>query len=333
VIPHGVALIGYFALRRAVLGQFFGDYGWVIERGDRIRLMLTAPWIVIRSAAGSNVVADVLFFALVFGAIVVLLRKPILIVALIVTLAPVLPVLNDFHGRYAIAFSLALSIAFAAALNHIDNRRIALALMCAGAILAIVINRQAWGPEFRERQQRSDEARFFFDMPPNGFLRSPATAAPTMNELNWIKTVYLKKPGGASAFYDDYFLCTNDLSGKRVWQYDAKQRAEIEITGDIAQITRRHCDSIRTNAPLRIEFSYDKRALHWDLGPYRDGKYSALLANGLQAGEVGAHAGLYMPGATGFSLRIRYQSPEGWTTYSPELVLDLVHQPRMTYVR
>src|ERR1041385_9514159 len=65
VIPHGIALIAYFALRRAVLGQFFGDYGWVVERGDRIRLLLTAPWIVIRSTAGPNVIVDVLFFALV----------------------------------------------------------------------------------------------------------------------------------------------------------------------------------------------------------------------------------------------------------------------------
>jgi hypothetical protein len=335
--PHALALLLYFAWRHAVLGTFLGAYSWVIEPDEWPRLIGLLPWKVARASLGPNVILNLLLVALIVMAVAAAIRTrhalALLLVAAMVTLAPVLPVSKELHRRYALGPWLAVSIAFAIAIHLLGKRRLAMVLLCTVPALAIVVNRQQWGREFGLRMRMSDEARFYFEMPEGGLLRNPATAAPTMRELSWLKTEVLHQTAGGTAFYDDYFLCVNDATGKRVWQYEPEKRAVVEITSRIAGIAKRHCSSIRNDVPLSATFWYARSALRWDLGPYREGRYSALLANGLQAGEIQPRDGLYLPGATGVAVRVRYESPDGWTTYSPELALDFVRQPRMNWSR
>jgi hypothetical protein len=35
----------------------------------------------------------------------------------------------------------------------------------------------------------------------------------------------------------------------------------------------------------------------------------------------------------GLTLRVRYESPDGWVTYSPELALDFARQPDLVWHR
>ncbi|HEX7679530.1 MAG TPA: hypothetical protein VF713_15465, partial [Thermoanaerobaculia bacterium] len=71
-----------------------------------------------------------------------------------------------------------------------------------------------------------------------------------------------------------------------------------------------------------------------DLGPYAGGRYSAILGNGIQAFEIPRRDALNLErGIPGLGLRIRYDSPAGWTTYSPELTLDFVHHPDLEWHR
>jgi hypothetical protein len=58
-----------------------------------------------------------------------------------------------------------------------------------------------------------------------------------------------------------------------------------------------------------------------------------LIANGVQAFDVPREDGFRLPDIPGISLRIRYDSPQGWVTYSPELALDFVRQPRLNWSR
>ena len=154
-----------------------------------------------------------------------------------------------------------------------------------------------------------------------------------MRELNWLKTVYLHKPGGAMCFYDDFFLCVHDTRGKRVWQYEDKTRKVAEITPSLAWIAQRHCNSIRFDAPLSIRFHFEKPALFWDFGPYTEGRYTALLADGAEAFVLARHDALNLPEATGYAVRIRYDSPQGWATYSPQLNLDFARSQDVTWRR
>jgi len=187
-----------------------------------------------------------------------------------------------------------------------------------------------WDPPW-DASRMSDEARVFFnDMPSESLLRRPLAPPATMGEVKWLKTIHFGRPAG-DWFYDDIFLCGGGAGGKRVFEFE--ETMIVEITPRVASVAANFCRAIRTNAPLAATFHYRKPALYWDLGPYPDGKYTAVLGNGLQAFEIPRRDALNLGAATGIGMRIRYDSPVGWTTYSPELTLDFVRHPDLSWRR
>ena len=67
-------------------------------------------------------------------------------------------------------------------------------------------------------------------------------------------------------------------------------------------------------------------AVFWHLGPYADGQYRFLIADGVQAFDVPRDDGFHLPGVDAFPLRVGYRSPEGWVTYSPAMTVDVRRQ-------
>lgn len=336
-LKHLVALGVYLIWRRAVIGAFLGAYSWVIEPGEWPRLLALLPWKVIQAAAGKGLILGLILIAIMAIVIALALRDRravvLLLVALAVAFGPILPVAKDIHPRYAVMPWMAWSFAFAAAVAMIRDGRVRTALLVIVPLLAIVVNRQEWGREIGIRQRMSAESRFFFEaMPPNGLLRLPATPPPNMREWNLIKT-RLGKPAGATCFYDDYFLCANDVAGRPVWEYDDAARTLVDVTAKIPAIAKSHCSAIRAEAPLSVRFDIRQQELHWEFGPYAEGKYSALLADGLEAWDMPRRSALNLPGVATLSVRVRYESPQGWTTYSPPIGLDFVKQADASWQR
>ena len=334
-IGHGTALVVYLIWRRAVIGTFFGSYGWVIESAEWPGLVVSLPERVIRGAAGAGLPVGIVLIAIMAVGILATIRRKsaILIIAAVVAFAPLLPLAKEVNRRYVVVPWLPWSVAFAAAVSTLRDRRQRAALLIVVPFIAVVANREEWADVFRTRERMSAEARFFLDMPSNGFLRLPAAPSSTMRELNWLKTVYLHRPAGALCFYDDFFLCVHDARGKRMWEYDGRARGVVEITPRVAQIAQRHCNAIRFAAPLSIRFHFEKPALYWDFGPYTEGRYAVLLADGAEAFVLARHDALNVPGASGWVVRIRYDSPQGWTTYSANLPLDFVRRSDFAWRR
>ena len=333
---HAFALIVYLLWRRMVIGTALGAYSWVIDRNELPAVLLHLPWKLLRAAAGRNLPLGLLLIAAMGIVIATALRRRnriyLMLAALAAAIGPILLVAKDIHPRYTVALWLVWAFAFAAAAGALANGRLRVALLIVIPLLAIVVNRQEWGREFTIRQQMSDEARFFFDIEPGGMLRRPATPPPVMREWYGIKAK-LGKPAGAICFYDDYYLCANDVTGRRVWEYDTSKRMLVEISPDIPRIAQQHCSSIRTTAPLSATFDINGDELHWDLGPYDQGRYSALLGEGLEAWELPRRSALNLHGAFQLALRVRYDSPEGWTTYSPVFALDFAKQTDVAWRR
>jgi hypothetical protein len=253
-----------------------------------------------------------------------------LIAAIVVAGAPLIPLAKEVNRRYVAVPWLAWSIAFAAATTRRDNR-VAAALLVAVPLLAIAANRAEWRKEFPLRRRMADEARFYFyDMPPDALLRNALIPPASLGEVQWLKTVHFGRPAGGW-FYDDIFLCSGGAGSKRVFEFEGHQI--VEITPRIGAIAKQFCGSIRNDAPLSAAFHFRNPALYWSLGPYADGKYSAVIANGVQAFGIPRRDALKLPGMPGISLRIRYDSPAGWTTYSPEIAIDFVRKPDVTWHR
>lgn len=323
---HGVAVVVYFVTRYAVLGTFLGAYGWVVERGEWPRLLARFPLEVAKAAAGAT--------PILAGAMLVLMALPLLYamrkrrtalfvaVAAVVVLAPILPVAKEMNRRYVVVPWLGWTIAAVAAAAAIPDRRVRLAFLAAFPLLTIAVNRREWAHEYAVRARMSEEARAFVALPPTSLLRRPATPSGAMHELAWLRSAHLGRPAGASWFYDDFFLCANDVSARRIFEFDDARRQVVDVTGAIAGIRARHCSSIH-NLPLSVAFRYRRPALHWEFGPHVTGEYKALIADGFEAFPLRRRDALNVPGIETLPIRIRYDSPEGQTTYSPQFVLDL----------
>lgn len=335
--PHAIALVVYLVWRRAVIGTILGGYGWAIDRDEWPAMFLSLPQKIVLASAGANVTLGLVLIAIMLVGILFIGKRGALIfvVALALATGPILPVSKEMQRRYALMPWLCWSVAFIGGVRRAGRAHHSAAIAILGVVplLMIVVNRQEWGHEFGRTQRMSDEARFFFDMPPGSLLRRPTVPPAAMGELNWLKTAHLRKPSGAAWFYDDYFLCTANVAGKRAWEYVPERRMMVEITPDLTKLGERHCTSIRNDAPLSAKFEYRDSALFWEFGPYTDGKYRVLLANGVQAFDVPREDGFRLPDMPGISLRIRYDSPQGWTTYSPEIALDFVKKPRFEWKR
>jgi hypothetical protein len=334
VIGHGIAAIVYFLWRYAVLGTFLGAYGWKIDVAEWPRLLALLPWRVVQGAAGTGAAIGLTLVTLMTVTIIAGVRNRrtlgLLLAAILVVGVPMLPLAKEVNRRYVVVPWLAWSIAFAAATTR-RNNRLAAALLIAAPLLAVAANRREWGHEFPLRRRMSDEARFFFyDMPPDALLRRPLTPPAAMGEVKWLKMVKFSKPAG-DWFYDDIFLCNGSAGGKRVYEYE--RHGIVEITPRVTGIAAHFCSALR-DAPLSATFHYRNPALYWDLGPYTDGRYTAILGNGVQAFEIPRRDALNLErGIPGLGLRIRYDSPSGWTTYSPQLTLDFVHHPDLAWHR
>lgn len=314
-VPHALALIVYFLWRYAVIDTLLGGYGWAIGRDEWPRLILSLPMKIVLACAGANVWIGFALIGITAIGVSLTLRGRrgvlLFVVAMALAVGPILPVSKEMQRRYALMPWLAWSIAFVGGADRLRRGRTA--LLVTASVVAIVANRQEWTQEFGRTQRMSDEARFFFHMPPDGLLRTPIVPPAAMGELAWLQT-YAGRPTGASWFFDDYFLCTGGANGRRVWEYSAPAR-------EVREITPPPCPSYRRDMPLTWQFRYRDGSLFWTFGPHTTGRYRVLLANGLQAFDVPRQDAFRLPDIPGLTVRIRYDSPEGWTTYSPEIAL------------
>jgi hypothetical protein len=179
----------------------------------------------------------------------------------------------------------------------------------------------------------SDEARVYADVGGKAILRNPLIPPGTMPYLRWLKEGPLGREPGALWFYDDLYLCGTPIEGRQVLEYEPGRREMVDITARIPAMARRHCSSIREAVPLRAEFRHRGQTLSWRLGPYDEGRYTIVLGRGEHAFTVPAEASFRLGDSTAIDLRVRYDSPAGWVTYSPEIHLDFARQPDLTWHR
>ncbi|HEX5720557.1 MAG TPA: hypothetical protein VF179_30660 [Thermoanaerobaculia bacterium] len=341
-VPHAAAFVLYLAYRFYMLGTMTGGYGWLVDPIDLPRLALLLPVKIGAQLLGRPSAASwAMLIALLAGLVIVLLkgRAAALLVgtSILLALLPILPVSTEMVPRYALPAWMVLVLAFPFAVRDLVKRGGAVRLAglglaviaAAGVLLAHLDTREA---TFARVERMSAENRAFLAMGPGDFLRTPLSPPATMGELAWLKTDLLKKRPGAGWFYDDLFVCVNSEL-VRVWTWDSDQRRVGDMTATLPRLRRRHCRTIREQAPLTVEMHAAGRTLHWTLGPYREGTWSFVLGDGLQAFPMPANGGFQLRQAGALSLRVKYRSPEGWTTYSPELKMDFTRTPSFRWAR
>lgn len=331
--PHVAAFVFYLCYRLYMLGTFAGGYGWLVEPFDLPRLALALPAKIGKELLGHPSAASwAMLAALLIGLVLVAWRRPLLVgLSALMALLPILPVSTEMVPRYAFPAWLLISLAFPFAVRPLARPvRIGLILIAvAGSLFAHLDAREK---TFAKLERMSAEHLIFLDLKPGETLRGPLGPPATMGELVWFKAERLKRGPAAAWFYDDYYLCVRPDLG-RLWNWDAAQRKVVEITASMPDLRRRYCDAIRKQAPLTAEMHAAGRTLHWTLGPYSNGRYFIVLGDGIHSVEVPPVGGFQLKRVGTMTLRLKYESPEGWITYSPELAMDFTRAPSFRWAR
>ena len=255
-------------------------------------------------------------------------------VAILLSLLPILPVSTEMVPRYALPAWMVLVLAFPFATDALmrRSRLIGMGLVLIALAGTVVAHLDAREATFSKLERMSAENRAFLDMGPGDYLRHPLGPPASMGELEWIKTKILNQRPGAGWFYDDLYVCLHqDLD--RVWTWEPARSQVEEITASLPALRRRHCSAIRERAPLSVDMRAAGRTLHWTLGPYREGRYTFVLGDGVQAFNMPAVGAFQVRQPGAMSLRVKYRSPEGWITYSPELMMDFSRKPGFRWRR
>jgi len=336
LVFHSVALAAYFVWRYQVIGTIFGGYGWAITPADLPRLLALLPWKLVLAFAGAGVgVGLVAVGLLLVGAgRAVRTRQALLFggLTLLFAIAPIVPVSKEMQPWHTILPWLWLCVVFALGASALRPNSRAL-LVSAAVAAAIVANRQEWTREFARAMRMSTEARAYMTLDSASVLRRPAIPPSSMPELRWLKEEHLQRAKGAGWFYDDLYLCGAAAQGKRIYEYLPARRQVTEVTARIPDLARAYCSSIRESAPMRVEFHHRKETLSWRFGPHRDGRWSVVVGGGLMSYDVRPEDAFRLGGVPGLALRVRYEAPEGWVTYSPEIALDFAKQPDLVWHR
>ena len=327
-VPHAAALLAYVAIRVYFLGTP-QPYGFEVKPGDWPGLILALPSKVVAEMRGVPSPASwALLIVLLCGLLVVAVQSwgnALRVGAgLAFALAPVLPVSTQMEPRYAVAAWLvaAMTLPFAwQALAARSGRNRSLAAALAVAVCALVANRIDWKDRLADSQRRSAESLAFLSMGSGELLRGPLGVPGELGELRWYKEEVQGLPRGAGWFLDDLYLCLHPESS-RVRAWDEATRHVIDLAPRLPSIRRTFCSAIHGAAPLAVEIRGEGTGVSWSLGPYAAGRYRFVLGDGATAVDMPRTGGFLLRQLAPFSLRVKYESPDGWVTYSPALSVD-----------
>jgi hypothetical protein len=334
-IPHGITLILYFLWRKAMIGVFLGGYGWATTRETLLPLLRSLPRQWATSIAPPQTWIAVLLALVLLVPIALRLRSRRFAFALVLALAaailPVLPVSREMQPRYVFASWVTLVVFSVVAVQAWSPRM--RALFCAIAVAVVGIAQRAeWRDVYPTAERMSAEARFVLTAPPGATLRLPRTPPAAMGELQFLRAAEGSAPG-LQWFYDDLYLCAGRHRGRQLYEYSAARHAMVDVTRNAEGIARRYCATVRDDVPLQADFEFENGTLHWTFGPYQRGTWHVVFGEGVQAFTVPRRDAYILGDMPGIALRVRYDAPEGWVTYSPEIALDFVKEPRKWWSR
>lgn len=349
-VPHAGVLALYFAYRFHLLSTLVGGYGWAVERGDWARLALALPGKMAREMVGGGGAWGWVLLALCLLAAAFAARSPGAaarwLAAFALTLLPVLPVSTEMKPRLAAAPWALLAAAAACGGAQLSGwwrepglRRSAarplrlgrLACIGLGLGLGLLAWRGSWSATWAAAERTSSENRAFLRLGRGDLLLHPLGYPSAMAELRIFRAEARGGSPSAAWAYDEIDLCP--APGRfRVWEYDERADRVVDRSAEVPAICASWRRRLRAEAPLSATFRSSPPLLTWSLGPYGQGRYALVFDEGAGLLVVAPQGGYQSPPAR-FDFRVRYESPDGWITYSPLLVADFQRRPVLAWSR
>ena len=321
-----VALL-YVPWRYYMLGSFLGGMGLPVDYGKA----LTLPYSMWEYLFGPfRLPAVCVFTFLLIRGLGRKLWNPVLavfgIIALFAPLVPIASLVSDVDRFYVgiwWAVCLVIMIGLAEFSRHSRTTfRVALVLFAVFSTGAFIKNRQTqqrWSSVHREFDV---QGRFLWSIDPQNVVILSSSVARNywyVEDLFWLKKYVSKTALPPQICIDEIEIESALQTKKPIWQYRSGEglmkRSEEEAQLKISEWKKR-----LTPRPLSIFLRYDPRLrlMEWQAGPYEQGRYLFLTSTG-GLWELPRSGRLHSSSLNDFDLYLRYDSPEGWVTYSDKL--------------
>ena len=326
--PFFMTLVIYALWRRYMLGKWIGGYGPSLEWSTVSPMISKIPSFIF----GNSTLG--MACALLTAVLVIFLawRRPssrlLILGAALVLLGPILPVINISDPQRLLFFSCwALNIAIVFGMEVFSGSSVGRRLLAISVLLVLGFSIASQGWKVRPNLKNAADGfaahgRFIMEADENEVL------LPSISFGNWYATglLWLRKNALGErppiVVFDEIDIARLDIVSLRFFRYDNSSRRMKDVTGQIPRAYEEWEGKLREK-PVSITLDYTEGMLSWELGPYRKGEYSIITY-----GEFGSKLRIPYSGVQrvempdGMLFRVRYDSPEGWSTYSPLLDFD-----------
>lgn len=330
----------YAIWRFHMLDVFLGFYGSTggkapaINAANAAALFLKQGLIML---LGPKVSKEYIFALFFLSPVVVFMVQKVrtalfIVLACVLAFLPILPVMSESsEPRYFLLTWSMISILLAFVFNFLWNSRsayriIGILLMASVSIFVLLYNREVWAQQLTISKQLSAEGNFIL-LKGTGkdLLRRQLREPIDFSGLNWLRSHYYQSGEGASGFSDDIYLCENPIVGKTIWSYSVASEDVVDITSSAVSTKEDFCKRIRADAPLQVRGAFSKAGhfFSWHFGPYEKGSYSIILDEAVEKYELPSAGEIRLSLSRDLLFRVRYDSPDGWITYSPFLTVTL----------
>jgi hypothetical protein len=247
----------------------------------------------------------------------------------IVIFAPIAPVIGILDARYLFLPTFMVFVFIGNNIMNLWNKKryqgvYRVFAVCLIATLFISVFQTTDSAHYKELEDRfRKEGEFvLYGSDDQSSLINPIGPPWYYSGLKWLRQNVLGKSLGPSVCFETYFC--NALNHQKGYQYVDNALLQVAWP-DIKDNFR----WVNNNADLFLEISYVSGKLRWSFGPYTDGVYK-LVTHDKQNNIFGYSIQLPSKGSISLQLQtplgfiLQYESPEGWKTFSPAIILNPV---------
>jgi hypothetical protein len=341
-VPFFMVLVAYVPWRWHMLGVPVGGYGEVMDWKGPIIFWINAGHYMFgsrRLAIVSSFLAVVLIAGVVRRCWRVL---PLILVVLLIIAGFLVPLrgLDLISLRYILVPWWVFSITIALTCSYLTrsaNRNFILAVLLFGWFFGTVfLQRQVTAESLRPIiQEMEAEGKFIWNETKGKVLFASAPLARFFQfatGLLWLRRAGILPRSGPQVVVDEIELEQLDLSQTQVWRYERSCECMRDISMNVPD-TLAQWRSKRRITALSLSLESTGNLVSWKLGPYQNGTYSIISNHfGTYPLPNSGSRRIALPNSP-LAFYLRYDSPEGWLTYSPQLIANLQHSRKLVWQR
>lgn len=331
VVPFALVTLLGLLWRRAMLGVAVGGTG----RAFDVDALLQTPARIVRLTFGGGLLgsaAGVLATALVLS---FLLRRPrarmAFLVAAVGAVAPLMFVLPIGTAKLLLVVVWLLLMTALAELSALDARGgpARLAALVGVLLLGVAAGKASLSTHpvlHAERRAFEVTGRFVMEAEASSVIWTnlPDSYPRSLSELRETPS-----PHWVS---DELMLSEVDLEGRTVVEYDASIDALRDVTAEVAERMEAWRAAVQTR-PLSVDMVVRDGLVHWRFGPWKHGSWRIVEHDRFGTHDVGPSGSGRVNLSEALDFHIRYDSPEGWTSYSDRLNFRLTEGEQLAWQR